>query len=201
MSSSVPSRTPQLCIYVNTLQGEESRYLIPQKKSQPGRNSSVSCPREPGMQKRLPSYLTFSIMQHRPMNTCQKSVWTLVCWPRWIDKTTLLAIINRAVRPLGPVEYPQGLPEPSGRQAGQDDRRGEMRKGQKDSSTHSKFTLPGPWTEEWPHPYTCSSGVVEDEPQVFQWGDGQGSVCEVRHESQAAVKSADGEKVPWWYSS
>ena len=45
---------------------------------------------------------------------------------------------------LGPVEYPQRLSEPGGGQAGQDNRGGEMRKGQKDGSTHPECTLPGP---------------------------------------------------------
>ena len=56
--------------------------FYPQKRSQPALSFSVSYPKEPDVQKKLPSYQTFLTMHHRPMNICWQSVQTSVHWPR-----------------------------------------------------------------------------------------------------------------------
>ena len=84
------------------------------------------------------------------------------------DKTTLLTIINGAIRPLVQINIPEGLSQPSGRQAPQDDRGRKMGEGLQDGAACVKLTVPGPRAKEQPHPDTCSCGLAEVEPQVFQ---------------------------------
>ena len=43
-----------------------------------------------------------------------------------------------------------------------------MGEGSEDGFACIECTVPGPRTEEWPHPYTSSGGLVEVEPQVLQ---------------------------------
>ena len=117
------------------------------------------------------------------------------------DKTTLLAIINGAVRPLVQLNIPEGflnLMEDRWAKTTEEERWEKVRKM---VSTHPKCTLPGPQTKERPHPHISSGSLAEDEQKVFQWGDSQGSMWEIWHKSQAVVPSVDGEEVPWWYSS
>ena len=83
------------------------------------------------------------------------------------DKTTLLTIINGAIRPLVQINIPEGFlnpvedrcPRTRGRKTGE---------GLQDGSACVKLTVPGPQAEERPHLDTCSCGLAEVEPQVFQ---------------------------------
>ena len=118
------------------------------------------------------------------------------------NKTTLLTIINEAVRPLVQINIPEGFLNPV------EDRWPKMTEEEERWEKVQKMVLPvlnalclSHKPKNSPHPYTSSSGLVEAEPQVLQWGDGQRSMRQVRGESQTAVQSADGEEVPWWYTS
>ena len=143
MSSSILSRTPQQCIYINTSQGEESRWLIPQKKSRTGPEFIQQLPERTRHAEEtafISDIFHHAAQAHEHLSEVCANVSVLA---KVTDKATLLPVINGAVT-TGPVEHTRGVPQPGGRQAGQDDRGREMRKGQKDGSTHPKCTLPGP---------------------------------------------------------
>ena len=58
----------------------------------------------------------------------------------------------------------------------------------------------GPWAKEQPYPCISSSGLVETELQILQWGDGQRGMWPVRSEGKTALQGFNREEILGWYT-
>ena len=159
---------PQQVTSINTSQGEESRSSTLQRRFPTGPELIHQLP-ERARRAEETAFITdifdHAAQAHEHLSSVYANISTLA---KITEKTTLLTIINGAIRPLVQINIPEGFLNPVEDRHPKTNRRRKMGEGSEDGAACVKLTVLGPQTEEWPHPYTCSCSLVEAEPQVFQ---------------------------------